>query len=161
MFKLCCKINHWVLEKNYCHDIFSFRNNYKHRNLQHVSQTWHNQHFNFPDTFLQHRLRAEKIKCNSITWVCYYREFKYIYKGIYTIYVPTVWNNAWFWVVFYTEAATRGVLWNKVFLEISQNSQENTCARVPFFNKAAVLRPATFLKKRLWHRYFHVNLQNL
>ena len=28
-----------------------------------------------------------------------------------------------------TEAATRGVLWKKVFLEISQNSQENTCAR--------------------------------
>ena len=26
------------------------------------------------------------------------------------------------------EAATRGVLWNKVFLEILQNSQENTCA---------------------------------
>ena len=28
------------------------------------------------------------------------------------------------------EAATRGVLPEKVFLEISQNSQENTCARV-------------------------------
>ena len=30
------------------------------------------------------------------------------------------------------EAATRGVLCKKVFLEISQNSQENTCARVSF-----------------------------
>ena len=30
------------------------------------------------------------------------------------------------------EPATRGVLWEKVFLEISQNSQENTCARVSF-----------------------------
>ena len=40
------------------------------------------------------------------------------------------------------EAATRGVLWKKVFLEISQNSQENTCARVSFFNKVASLRPA-------------------
>ena len=28
-------------------------------------------------------------------------------------------------VLFLTEAATRGVLWKKVFLEISQNSQEN------------------------------------
>ena len=28
------------------------------------------------------------------------------------------------------EAATRGPLRKKVFLEISQNSQENTCARV-------------------------------
>ena len=29
-----------------------------------------------------------------------------------------------------TEVATRGVLWKKLFLEISQNLQENTCARV-------------------------------
>ena len=34
----------------------------------------------------------------------------------------------------------------KVFLEIFQNSQENTCARV-FFNKVAALRPATLLKR--------------
>ena len=32
-----------------------------------------------------------------------------------------------------------------MFLEISQNSQENTCARV------------CFLKKRHWHRCFPVN----
>ena len=32
----------------------------------------------------------------------------------------------------YSEAVTRGVLWKNVFLEISQNSQENTCARVSF-----------------------------
>ena len=44
----------------------------------------------------------------------------------------------------------------KMFLEISQNSQENTCARV-FFKKIAGLRPATLLKKRLWHRCFPVN----
>ena len=28
-----------------------------------------------------------------------------------------------------SEAATGGVLWEKVFLEISQNSQESTCTR--------------------------------
>ena len=33
------------------------------------------------------------------------------------------------------EAATRGVLRKKVFLEISQNSQENTGARVSFLIK--------------------------
>ena len=33
------------------------------------------------------------------------------------------------------EAATRGVLWKKVLLEISQNSQESTCARVFFLIK--------------------------
>ena len=45
----------------------------------------------------------------------------------------------------------RGVLWKKVFFEISQNSQENTCARVSF------LRPATLFKKKLWHSCFPVN----
>ena len=34
-----------------------------------------------------------------------------------------------------TEAATRGVLLKKVILEISQNLQENTCARVSFLIK--------------------------
>ena len=33
------------------------------------------------------------------------------------------------------EAATRGVLKGKVFLEISQNSLENTCATVSFIIK--------------------------
>ena len=33
------------------------------------------------------------------------------------------------------ETATRGVLWQMVFLEISQNSQENTCVRGSFFIK--------------------------
>ena len=56
-----------------------------------------------------------------------------------------------------SEAATRGVkkcvLCKNVFLEISQNSQENTCGRVSFLIKL----PATLLKKRLWHRCFPVN----
>ena len=34
-----------------------------------------------------------------------------------------------------SEAATRGVLCKEVFLKISQNSQENTCARVSFLIK--------------------------
>ena len=37
-----------------------------------------------------------------------------------------------------TETATRGVLWKKVFLEFSENSQGNTCAWG--------LRSATLLK---------------
>ena len=45
-----------------------------------------------------------------------------------------------------------------MFLEIPQNSQENTCARVSFFNEVTGLRPANLLKKRLWHRYFPVNV---
>ena len=44
----------------------------------------------------------------------------------------------------------------KLFLEILQNPQKITCGRVSF-NKVANLKPATLLKKRLWHRPFHVN----
>ena len=51
----------------------------------------------------------------------------------------------------------RGALSEKVFSAISQNSQENTCARSLFFSKVAGLRAATLLRKRLWHRCFPVN----
>ena len=47
------------------------------------------------------------------------------------------------------EAVAQRCFVKNVFLEISQNSQENTCARVVVFNKDAGLRPATLLKKRL------------
>ena len=43
----------------------------------------------------------------------------------------------------FSEAATRRVLWKKVFLEISQISQENTCFEV--FNILQVWRPVTLL----------------
>ena len=42
----------------------------------------------------------------------------------------------------------------KVLLEISQSSQENTPTRASCFNKVVGLRPATLLKKRLWHKCF-------
>ena len=45
------------------------------------------------------------------------------------------------------EAVVQRCSVKKEFLEISQNSQENNCARVSFFNKVAGLRPATLLKK--------------
>ena len=54
------------------------------------------------------------------------------------------------------EAVVRRCSVKKVFLQVSQNSQENTCARVSF-NKVAGLSPATLLKKRLWHRCFPVD----
>ena len=44
-----------------------------------------------------------------------------------------------------------------MFLEISQNSQENTYARVSFLIKLQNW-PVTLFKKRLWHRRFPVNL---
>ena len=45
------------------------------------------------------------------------------------------------------EAVARRWSLKKVFLEISQNSQENNCARV------------SFLIKTLWHRCFPVNFE--
>ena len=72
---------------------------------------------------------------------------------------------------------TKAVVWRcsieKVFLEVLQNSLENTSARVSFLIKLQTFliraeywdlriqygfgRPATVLKKRLWHRCFSVN----
>ena len=48
-----------------------------------------------------------------------------------------------------SEAVVQRRCVNKVFLETSQNSQENCCARVSFLIEVAALRP---VKKRLWHR---------
>ena len=44
------------------------------------------------------------------------------------------------------EAVVQTCSVKKVFLEILQNPQENSCARVSYFNKVAGLRPATLLK---------------
>ena len=56
---------------------------------------------------------------------------------------------------------SKAVVWRcsveKLFLEISQNSHKRACARVSFFSKVTGQRPATLLKKRLWHRSFPVN----
>ena len=48
-----------------------------------------------------------------------------------------------------TEAVVQKCSVKKVFLKMSQNSQENIRVRV--------LRPPTLLKKRFWHRCFPVN----
>ena len=42
----------------------------------------------------------------------------------------------------------------KTFLNVTQNSQENTSARVSFFNKVTGLMSPALLKKRLRHGYF-------
>ena len=49
------------------------------------------------------------------------------------------------WLIPYEEAATQRCLQEKVFLEISQNSQENTCARVSFLIKLKAA--CNFIKK--------------
>ena len=54
-------------------------------------------------------------------------------------------------VIYYTEAATRGVPLKKMFLEISQNSQENNCARVSSLIK---LQACSFIKKETLAQVF-------
>ena len=48
----------------------------------------------------------------------------------------------------------------KVFLEILENSQENTCARVSFVIKLKA-EACNFIKKRIWHSCFPVNFEKL
>ena len=51
------------------------------------------------------------------------------------------------WII--SEAVVQRSSVKKVFSEISQNSQENTCARVSCFNKVALQAEAyNFIKKR-------------
>ena len=52
-----------------------------------------------------------------------------------------------------TEATTGGVLQEKVFLRILQNSQENTCARVSFFIKMQAWT-CNFIKKETLAQVF-------
>ena len=55
------------------------------------------------------------------------------------------------------EAVVQRCSLKMVFLEISQNLQENTCTRICFLIKETLLKQ-TLLKKRLRHRCFPVNL---
>ena len=57
--------------------------------------------------------------------------------------------TVYYYYVTYASEAVVSCFVKKASLEISQSSQENACARVPF------------LKKRLWHRCFPVNFAKL
>ena len=53
------------------------------------------------------------------------------------------------------ETVARRCFFKKMLLKISQNSQENTCAKSLFLIKLQAT--TTFLKRRLWRRCFPVN----
>ena len=53
-----------------------------------------------------------------------------------------------------SEAVAQRCSVKNVFLEISQDSLENTCFRISFLTK---LQACNFVKKRLWHKCFPVN----
>ena len=66
-------------------------------------------------------------------------------------------NNMEQWTPQTTEAATKVVLWKKVVLKIFTKLTGKHLCQSLFFNKVVCLRPATLLKKRLWHWCFPVN----
>ena len=67
------------------------------------------------------------------------------------------WNCNKLWVtvkkfngfIRYSQAVAQRCSWKRVFLEISQNSQENICARVSFFNKVAGLGHAFWFELKI------------
>ena len=71
-------------------------------------------------------------------------------------YYIDFYNSLQYTFSIFIEAVVQRCSVKKVFLEISQNSQENNCARVSFLIKLQA-RPATLLKKKLWHSCFPVN----
>ena len=56
-----------------------------------------------------------------------------------------------------SEAVVQRSSLKTVSLEISQNSQYRDLCQGLFFNKVEGFRPATLLKKRLWHKCFPVH----
>ena len=86
-----------------------------------------------PVTYFVLLLMAHFGNCHTFKWFCNLKVLECRFGNL-----PIC---AWSY-----ETATVGVLWKKVFLKISQNSQENTSARCPFLIKKD-LRPATVLKR--------------
>ena len=64
-------------------------------------------------------------------------------------------NRAFTYIQPCSEAVAQRCSIKKVFLEISQNPQKNTCTRASFLIKLQALA-YHFIKKRLWHRCFSV-----
>ena len=62
-------------------------------------------------------------------------------------FLSSIKNN--FFIQHLPKAATRSVLWAKVFLEISQNSQESTSARIYFLAKLQASGLQLFYKETL------------
>ena len=52
------------------------------------------------------------------------------------------------------------LFYKKVFLKVSQNSQQNTCQSL-FFNKVAGFNLELYQKKTLWHRCFSLNFEKI
>ena len=103
------------------------------------------QYFKFKDLIFSNKLissRKEKIVILALLK-------KQMYPGNIYLFKENIFRT-------FSEAVVQSCSVKNVFLEISQNPQENTCARVSFSIKLLAW-PATLLKKRLWRRCFPVN----
>ena len=81
-----------------------------------------------------HEQAQEDFHMNSTT----FKIFLVWYNGVFSFKIGLTEQS---------ETATGGVLYEKVFIEISQNSQENTCTRVSFIIKLQA-SACNFIKKR-------------
>ena len=60
-------------------------------------------------------------------------EFRNTHRTIsITFFIGFMWLYLWKDSIAVIFSATRGVIWKKLFLQISQHSQQNTCAEVSF-----------------------------
>ena len=99
------------------------------------------------------------------TYYVVYQSQSFVFRFMrYIIWENETFNHNWDYFLMlanrFYRSSHRRCSARKGALRNSQNSQENTCARVSFFNKIAGLRAATLLKKRLWHRCFLMNSEN-
>ena len=92
---------------------------------------------NLEDTNLQCIISIKKTipyfgkKKNSFFFFSFFMQsfnFCQLLVQIFYLFQHIIQKRLFLWL----EAATGGVLYKKVFLEILQNSQENTCGRVSF-----------------------------
>ena len=69
------------------------------------------------------------------------------YPFLVTFVKKNLCNVIGFTIFYLSEVATGGVLLEKVFLEIPQNSQENTCGKVSFLIKLQVEATASDISR--------------
>ena len=79
-------------------------------------------------------INFEQVIKPFLIWNIYFSFFLALVD--YSFYKSTIESTVYYYYVTYaSEAVVRRCSVKKAFLEISQNSQENTCARVSFFKK--------------------------
>ena len=92
------------------------------------------------------------------TWFNYFPVFQrknyFNYFPVLRLCCVTAAQNS---ITLFPEATVRRCSSKWMFLKFLQNSQENTCEG-SFFNKVTDLKVCNFIKKRLQHRCFPVNI---